>query len=150
MSLPLESHPYGEHEIVLPPDDPTALDGADVPMETRLAMYEMLQELRLFEKRAYDLFMQQLVKGTSHLSLGMEAVKPMTFRSEHITEGKIAINEEKATPIYPPYAGRVTRLMAKPGDMVEFGQPLFYIEAADMVQAQNDFLTALAAINRAK
>ena len=74
MSLPLETHPYGEHEIVLPPDDPTALDGADVPMETRLAMYEMLQELRLFEKRAYDLFMQQLVKGTSHLSLGMEAV----------------------------------------------------------------------------
>jgi TPP-dependent pyruvate/acetoin dehydrogenase alpha subunit len=74
MSLPLETHPYGEHEIVLPPDDPTALDGADVPMETLLAMYEMLQELRLFEKRAYDLFMQQLVKGTSHLSLGMEAV----------------------------------------------------------------------------
>ena len=28
----------------------------------------------MFEKRAYDLFMQQLVKGTSHLSLGMEAI----------------------------------------------------------------------------
>jgi cobalt-zinc-cadmium efflux system membrane fusion protein len=83
-------------------------------------------------------------------SLGMEPVKPMTFRSEHITEGKISINEDRATPIFPPYAGRVTRLMAKPGDMVQRGQPLFYIEAADMVQAQNDFLTALAGINRAK
>src|SRR6476469_5402008 len=83
-------------------------------------------------------------------SLGMEPVKPMTFRSEHMTEGKISINEDKATPIFPPYAGRVTRLMAKPGDMVERGQPLFYIEAADMIQAQNDFLTGLAAINRAK
>ncbi|MEA3028234.1 MAG: rane fusion protein heavy metal efflux system [Alphaproteobacteria bacterium] len=83
-------------------------------------------------------------------SLGMEPVKAMTFRSEHVTEGKISINEDKATPIFPPYAGRVTRLMAKPGDTVERGQPLFYIEAADMVQAQNDFLTALAAINRAK
>jgi pyruvate dehydrogenase E1 component alpha subunit len=31
-------------------------------------------ELRLFEKRAYDLFMEGLVKGTSHLSLGQEAV----------------------------------------------------------------------------
>ena len=30
--------------------------------------------MRRFEKRAYDLFMQNLVKGTSHLSLGMEAV----------------------------------------------------------------------------
>lgn len=83
-------------------------------------------------------------------SLGMGPVSTMTFRSEHITEGKISINEDRATPIYPPYAGRVTRLMAKPGDMVERGQPLFYIEAADMVQAQNDFLTALAGINRAK
>ena len=27
-----------------------------------------------FEKRAYDLFLQSLVKGTSHLSLGMEAI----------------------------------------------------------------------------
>jgi membrane fusion protein, heavy metal efflux system len=83
-------------------------------------------------------------------SLGMEPVKPMTFRSEHMTEGKISINEDRATPIFPPYAGRVTRLMAKPGDTVQRGQPLFYIEAADMVSAQNDFLTALAAINRAK
>ncbi len=30
--------------------------------------------MRQFEKRAYDLFMRQLVKGTSHLSLGMEAI----------------------------------------------------------------------------
>ena len=30
--------------------------------------------LRQFEKRAYDLFMQNLVKGTCHLSLGMEAI----------------------------------------------------------------------------
>lgn len=31
-------------------------------------------ELRLCEKRAYDLFLQNLVKGTSHLALGHEAV----------------------------------------------------------------------------
>jgi pyruvate dehydrogenase E1 component alpha subunit len=30
--------------------------------------------MRQFERRAYDLFMRQLVKGTSHLSLGMEAI----------------------------------------------------------------------------
>jgi cobalt-zinc-cadmium efflux system membrane fusion protein len=83
-------------------------------------------------------------------ALGMEPVKTMTFRSEHMTEGKISINEDKATPIFPPYAGRVTRLMAKPGDAVKRGDPLFYIEAADMVQAQNDFLTGVAGINRAK
>jgi len=31
----------------------------------------------------------------------MEPVKTMTFRSEHMTEGKISINEDKATPIFP-------------------------------------------------
>ena len=74
MSLPLETHPYGEHPMVLPPTDPRSHDGADVDEKTRLALYRRLQELRQFEKRAYDLFMQQLVKGTSHLSLGMEAI----------------------------------------------------------------------------
>ncbi|HEX6301525.1 MAG TPA: thiamine pyrophosphate-dependent dehydrogenase E1 component subunit alpha [Acidimicrobiia bacterium] len=37
-------------------------------------MYRKLHELRQFEKRAHDLFLQNLVKGTSHLSLGMEAI----------------------------------------------------------------------------
>ena len=74
MTLPLEAHPYGEHAIVMPPGDQTAYDDADVPLETRRRIYRMLQELRQFEKRAYDMFMQQLVKGTSHLSLGMEAI----------------------------------------------------------------------------
>jgi acetoin:2,6-dichlorophenolindophenol oxidoreductase subunit alpha len=39
-----------------------------------LALYRLQTELRLFEKRAYDLFLQNLVKGTSHLGLGQEAV----------------------------------------------------------------------------
>jgi TPP-dependent pyruvate/acetoin dehydrogenase alpha subunit len=49
-------------------------DRLPIDLEERVAMYELQQVLRQFEKRAYDLFMQNLVKGTSHLSLGMEAV----------------------------------------------------------------------------
>lgn len=74
MTLPLERHAYGDHDVVLPPEDQTAYDGADINLPTRLRMYELLQELRQLEKRAYDMFMQNLVKGTTHLSLGMEAV----------------------------------------------------------------------------
>ena len=37
-------------------------------------MYEIQQQVRQFEKRAYDLFLKGLVKGTSHLSLGQEAI----------------------------------------------------------------------------
>jgi acetoin:2,6-dichlorophenolindophenol oxidoreductase subunit alpha len=46
----------------------------DIGRETRLELYRMQLELRLTEKRAHDLFLQNLVKGTSHLSLGQEAV----------------------------------------------------------------------------
>lgn len=49
-------------------------DRLEIPLDTRVKMYELQQVLRQFEKRAYDMFMQNLVKGTSHLSLGMEAI----------------------------------------------------------------------------
>ncbi len=51
------------------------------------------------------------------------------FRSEFTTEGKIAVDEDHSTPIFSPYAGRVTKLLAKPGDHVVQGQPLFVVEA---------------------
>src|SRR6202012_4291488 len=44
------------------------------PEEVRLRIYRILVELREAEQRAYDLFLQNLVKGTSHLSLGQEAI----------------------------------------------------------------------------
>ncbi|WP_159588694.1 thiamine pyrophosphate-dependent dehydrogenase E1 component subunit alpha [Chelativorans xinjiangense] len=46
----------------------------DIASETRLDLYRRQVEIRDFEKRAYDLFLQNLVKGTSHLSLGQEAI----------------------------------------------------------------------------
>jgi membrane fusion protein, heavy metal efflux system len=83
-------------------------------------------------------------------TLTVEPVEQLIFRTEHATEGKIAIDEDRSTPIFSPYAGRVMRLMVKPGDAVRRGQPLFTIEAADMVQAQNDFIAALTALNKAR
>jgi TPP-dependent pyruvate/acetoin dehydrogenase alpha subunit len=41
---------------------------------TRLRLYRTMLDVRLVEKRAYDLFMQNLIKGTSHLALGQEAI----------------------------------------------------------------------------
>jgi pyruvate dehydrogenase E1 component alpha subunit len=74
MRLPLSDHEYGAHGVIRPPDDQDRHDLADIPLSVRLGIYRKLQEMRQFEKRAYDLFMRQLVKGTSHLSLGMEAI----------------------------------------------------------------------------
>ena len=72
------------------------------------------------------------------------------FRAEHVTEGKIAVNEESSTPIFSPYAGRVTKLLVKPSDTVEKGQALFIVEATDTVQGLNDFVAALSALNSAR
>src|SRR4051794_12625655 len=83
-------------------------------------------------------------------SLTIQPVTERGFRSENVTEGKIAIDEDRSTPVFSPYAGRVTRLLARPGDQVVKGQPLFVIEAADNVQAQNDFIAAMSAMNKAK
>lgn len=71
-------------------------DGESISSETRLALYRLLVEARTVEKRISDLFLQNLVKGTSHLALGQEAVaagfalamRPddysfLTFRGHH-------------------------------------------------------------------
>jgi pyruvate dehydrogenase E1 component alpha subunit len=46
----------------------------DIGEEKRLALYRIQVVIREAEQRAFDLFLQNLVKGTSHLSLGQEAV----------------------------------------------------------------------------
>ena len=83
-------------------------------------------------------------------SLTIQPVAERGFRAEHATEGKIAIDEDRSTPVFSPYAGRVTKLLVRPGDAVVKGQPLFVIEAADNVQAQNDFIGAMTSMNKAK
>ena len=74
----------------------------------------------------------------------------MRFRSEISTEGKIAIDEDRATRIYSQYAGRITRLAVGSGDAVQKGQLLFVIEAADSIETQKDFVSALGDLNKAR
>jgi membrane fusion protein, heavy metal efflux system len=88
--------------------------------------------------------------ATEWASLTVEPVTERVFRAEHATEGKIAVNEDSSTPIFSPFAGRVTKLLVKPSDKVEHGQPLFIVEATDTVQGLNDFIAALSALNSAR
>jgi cobalt-zinc-cadmium efflux system membrane fusion protein len=77
-------------------------------------------------------------------TLMVQPVEEHQFRQELGAEGKIGVDEDHSTPIFSPYSGRVVRILAKPGDTVKSRQLLFTIEATDMVQAQNDFITAVA------
>jgi membrane fusion protein, heavy metal efflux system len=83
-------------------------------------------------------------------TLKLAAIQNTPFRSERVTEGKIAINDDRTTPVFSPFSGRVTRLMANRGDTVAQGQPLLALEASEFVQGQNDLIAAGAALNTAR
>jgi cobalt-zinc-cadmium efflux system membrane fusion protein len=111
---------------------------------------------RTFVQRAKSSETSRAAKGDSTrfmpsaaewASLAFEPAAEQMFRAEHVTEGKIAVNEDSSTPIFSPYAGRVVKLLVKPSDVVRRGQELFVIEATDTVQALNDFITALSTLS---
>lgn len=79
-------------------------------------------------------------------SLTVEPVAVHAFVSEELTEGKIAVNGDRATPVFSPYSGRVARVIAGLGDTVKSGAPLATVEASEFVQAQNDLSTAAAQV----
>ena len=55
------------------------------------------------------------------------------------------------TPVFAPYAGRVTRVIAKPGDVVKPTSPLLELYTPDLIQAQSDFIgNATAMLTKAK
>lgn len=83
-------------------------------------------------------------------ALTVEPAQGQVFRAEFTTEGKISVNDDYSTPVFSPYAGRTLKILAKPGDRVEKGQPLFVLEATDTVQGLNDFVAAGSALNTAR
>ena len=111
----------GSGNAVAPPDKPSRdADGAFRPSDTQWA------------------------------SLRLATVRQVAFRDERATDGKIAINEDTTTPVFSPYSGRVSKLIARPGDLVERGQPLFAIEASEFVQGHNDLVTAVAGVEKSQ
>ena len=83
-------------------------------------------------------------------SLKLTPVTMLAFRPEQVTEGTIAVDDDLTTPVFSNYSGRVTKVIAMLGDVVEPGAPLFVIHASEFVQAQNDLITALANLQSAR
>ena len=83
-------------------------------------------------------------------SLKLEPVVMRAFRPEQVTEGTIAVDDDLTTPVFSHYSGRVIKVLAMLGDLVEPGSPLFVIHASEFVQAQNDLITALANLQSAR
>ena len=71
-------------------------------------------------------------------------VQPMSFQDEQDTDGKISTDDDRTTPVFSPYTGRVTRVLVQAGSVVRKGQPLFAVQGSEFVQAQNDLGSAEA------
>jgi membrane fusion protein, heavy metal efflux system len=99
---------------------------------------------------------ESLAPGEFYLSdaemraLRIEEVQTREFRAERISEGRIAYNEDRSTPVFSPYSGRVVRALARLGDQIRAGEPLLEIETTDLAGAANDLLSALDASNKAR
>lgn len=87
---------------------------------------------------------------TQWTTLKVAPISAMTFRTEEVTDGKIIFNADKTSPIFSPYSGRVTKILANVGDNVKLGQPLLALEATEFSQAQNDLISAVVVLNSAR
>jgi len=61
-----------------------------------------------------------------------------------VLPGRLVWNEDRTVRVFPPFAGRVTRLLAHAGDHVAVGQPLAELISPDFGQAQADARKAQA------
>ena len=92
-----------------------------------------------------------VVVGREQLSqITAEPVMRRRFRTEKFAIGQIAFNEDVTTPVFSPFTGRVVKLLAKLGEDVAAGSPLFEIDTPDVVQGQSDLINAASALSKAK
>lgn len=102
----------------------TATVTTPLDLDAQLGMYRSQVALRRFEQRAYDLFLESLVKGTSHLSLGQEAIATGFATAMRPTDWTFATYRGHAhtlargvpmTPVLAELLGRTNGLMAGKG-----------------------------------
>jgi len=82
--------------------------------------------------------------------LNVVTVDVYPFRQQKLAIGQIAFNDDASTVVQTPFSGRVTRVLAKIGDDVKRGDPLFEIDSPEVVQAQTDLIAALHGLDKAK
>lgn len=66
------------------------------------------------------------------------------------TTGKVQFDEEHLVRVNAPVTGRVIEVLARPGEAVESGHPLFVLDSADLGQAKSDYAKAVSDLARAE
>ena len=158
MSMPDQGHPPGtaarprthRHRWL-----PWLAAGAAVLLAAGIGSYFWLRDGQDRTTVAEASQPEPLSPSEFHLSdaemraMRIEEVQPQKFRAERISEGRIAYNEDRSTPVFSPYSGRVVRVLARLGDEIRVGEALIEVETTDLAGATNDLLSALDGSNKA-
>src|SRR5436190_13624565 len=72
----------------------------------------------------------------------VEPVKDQEIELDLETTGKVGFNEDRMTPVFAPYSGRVLEILANKGDVVEGGQSLLVIDSPELVATVHDLAEA--------
>ena len=83
------------------------------------------------------------VKSTAPQRLAVERVEAPVAH-DVVLPARLTWDEERTVRVFPPFAGRVTRIIARPGDRVAAGAPLAELMSPDFGQAQADARKAQA------
>src|SRR5262249_43290501 len=83
-------------------------------------------------------------------NIKLQTAGTQTFTVEKIATGKIAYDEDVVSPVFSPYTGRIVRLLAKPGEAVHRGALLAEVDTPDVVQAEQDLISQLSGIAKAR
>ena len=82
-------------------------------------------------------------------NLTIEPVAARDFTVDREVTGRVGFNEDRLTPVFTAYSGRVVEALATKGQFVRMGQPLLVIESPDYIEAQNNLAVARGDLDRA-
>lgn len=94
----------------------------------------------------------QLVEATKEQisELGITQVHEVTLDDSLVTTGRVGFNEDRLSPVFSPYGGRVLEVRANKGELVKAGQDLLIVETPDLLSAVNDLSAAHADEDKAQ
>ncbi|XAH21886.1 efflux RND transporter periplasmic adaptor subunit [Xylophilus sp. GW821-FHT01B05] len=82
-------------------------------------------------------------------ALDVGAVGERQFDHRRQTIGNIDFNQDRTTPVYTPYQGRIAQVLVKAGDDVKAGQTLYTVAVPDIAQAASTLISTAGALHAA-
>ena len=75
-------------------------------------------------------------------SIGWGTVGLRKFPGLVTADATVAVNDDAATQVFPPFTGQVMNIAVRAGDHVEKGAPLMTVAATEAVQGESDLVAA--------